>query len=193
MDVDNISYPTAPMGNLCWMTANLRTTHYANGTPIPFAIVYSNPYNPNNTADVETYGRLYNWASASATATRAASTTDATVLQGICPDGWRLPTQAEFEALNQQYSEMQLRSADNWVVNPGNNQSGFNKQPGGFYNAVKGRCEGLGTSAHFYTADFQPSGLIYQHTEYYCDTPFYDVTNNPSDGRSIRCVRNLGQ
>ncbi len=193
MDVDNISYPTAPMGNLCWMTANLRTTHYANGTPIPFAIVYSNPYNPNNTADVETYGRLYNWASASATATKAASTTNATALQGICPDGWRLPTQAEFEALNQQYSEMQLRSADNWVVNPGNNQSGFNKQPGGFYNAVKGRCEGLGTSAHFYTADFQPSGLIYQHTEYYCDTPFYDVTNNPSDGRSIRCVRNLQQ
>lgn len=192
-DADSISYPTAPMGNLCWMTANLRTTHYANGSEIPFAIVYSNPYNPNNTADVETYGRLYNWASASGTATKAASTTDATALQGICPDGWRLPTQAEFEALNQQFSEMQLRSADNWVVNPGNNESGFNKQPGGFYNAVKGRCEELGTSAHFYTADFQPSGLIYQHTEYYCDTPFYDVTNNPSDGRSIRCVRNLGQ
>ena len=189
-DADSISYPTAPMGNLCWMMSNLRTTHYTNGTEIPFAIVYTNPID-NSTVDVETFGRLYNWASASGTVTRAATGTSTTPLQGVCPDGWRLPTQAEFEALSLQYSEVQLRSVNNWVMNPGNNESGFNKQPGGFYNAEKGKCEGLGTSAHFYTADFQASGLIYQHSEYYCDTPFYDVTNNPSDGRSIRCVRNL--
>ena len=182
-DIDHNSYATMPVHRVCWMTSNLRTTRYADGTNIPFAIVYSYPYDPNNTDNLETFGRLYNWTSASKAV--------GTPLQGVCPDGWRLPTQAEFDELSLYFTESQLRSTDNWLQNPGTNESGFNKQPGGFYNGTTGKCERLGAAAHFYTADFQATGVTYQYTEYYCDGVLYDVTNNPQDGRSIRCVRDL--
>ncbi|MBP5563095.1 MAG: fibronectin type III domain-containing protein [Bacteroidales bacterium] len=184
-DIDNNSYETMPVHRLCWMTSNLRTTRYSDGTTIPFAIVYSYPYDPNNTDNLMTFGRLYNWTSAS----KAAA---ATPLQGVCPDGWRLPTQAEFEELSIFYTETQLRSTDNWIQGAGTNASGFNKQPGGFYNGTTGICERLGASAHFYTADTQANGVIYQISDYSCDSVTYDVTDNPQDGRSIRCVRDLG-
>ena len=182
-DIDHNSYATMPVHRVCWMTSNLRTTRYADGTNIPFAIVYSYPYDPNNTDNLETFGRLYNWTSASKAV--------GTPLQGVCPDGWRLPTQAEFDELSLYFTESQLRSTDNWLQNPGTNESGFNKQPGGFYNGTTGKCERLGAAAHFYTADFQATGVTYQYSEYYCDGVLYDVTNNPQDGRSIRCVRDL--
>ena len=165
--------------------SNLRTTRYSDGTTIPFAIVYSYPYDPNNTDNLMTFGRLYNWTSAS----KAAA---ATPLQGVCPDGWRLPTQAEFEELSTFYTETQLRSTANWIQGAGTNESGFNKQPSGFYNGTTGICERLGASAHFYTADTQANGVIYQISDYSCDSVTYDVTDNPQDGRSIRCVRDLG-
>ncbi len=184
-DIDNNSYETMPVHRLCWMTSNLRTTRYSDGTTIPFAIVYSYPYDPNNTDNLMTFGRLYNWTSAS----KAAA---ATPLQGVCPDGWRLPTQAEFEELSTFYTETQLRSTANWIQGAGTNESGFNKQPGGFYNGTTGICERLGASAHFYTADTQANGVIYQISDYSCDSVTYDVTDNPQDGRSIRCVRDLG-
>ena len=184
-DIDNNSYETMPVHRLCWMTSNLRTTRYSDGTTIPFAIVYSYPYDPNNTDNLMTFGRLYNWTSAS----KAAA---ATPLQGVCPDGWRLPTQAEFEELSTFYTETQLRSTANWIQGAGTNASGFNKQPGGFYNGTTGICERLGASAHFYTADTQANGVIYQISDYSCDSVTYDVTDNPQDGRSIRCVRDLG-
>ncbi len=184
-DIDNNNYETMPVHRLCWMTSNLRTTRYSDGTTIPFAIVYSYPYDPNNTDNLMTFGRLYNWTSAS----KAAA---ATPLQGVCPDGWRLPTQAEFEELSTFYTETQLRSTDNWIQGAGTNASGFNKQPGGFYNGTTGICERLGASAHFYTADTQANGVIYQISDYSCDSVTYDVTDNPQDGRSIRCVRDLG-
>ena len=184
-DIDNNSYETMPVHRLCWMASNLRTTRYSDGTTIPFAIVYSYPYDPNNTDNLMTFGRLYNWTSAS----KAAA---ATPLQGVCPDGWRLPTQAEFEELSTFYTETQLRSTANWIQGAGTNESGFNKQPGGFYNGTTGICERLGASAHFYTADTQANGVIYQISDYSCDSVTYDVTDNPQDGRSIRCVRDLG-
>ena len=201
VDVDNNHYPTKAFGNVCWMMANLRATHYTNGTEIPFAIVYVNPTD-NTTVDETIFGRLYSWASASAAPNSAPNSAvllaspnaaTATPQYTICPVGWRLPTSAELQQLNVLYTETQLRSTDNWIVNPGNNESGFNKQPAGFYNAATGRCEGLGTSAHFYTSDYQSNagGLIYQLTEYYCNEPFYRLSTNPDDGRSIRCVREI--
>ncbi|MFA6780315.1 MAG: FISUMP domain-containing protein, partial [Paludibacteraceae bacterium] len=68
------SYPTKLFGSQCWMTKNL---DYAlnNGTG---SWCYA-----NNLANCNTYGRLYNWS----TATSA------------CPSGWHFPSDAEFTTL----------------------------------------------------------------------------------------------
>jgi hypothetical protein len=69
-DIDGNVYHTITIGDQVWMIENLKTTRYRNGDSIPNVIestywiflnsgVYCN-YN-NDTAYVETYGRLYNW------------------------------------------------------------------------------------------------------------------------------------
>lgn len=184
-DIDENTYGTMAVNSLCWMTSNLRTTRYYDAVAIPFAIGYSFPFNPSDESNVGTYGRLYNWASAS----RGATTTP---IQGACPEGWRLPSQAELNELISYYSVHQLRSAENWLNNVGNNESGFNMQPGGFYNGTTGACERKLGTAYFYTSDMVGStDVIHLFCPCYCDEFIFEIGHNPDNGYSIRCVRDL--
>jgi uncharacterized protein (TIGR02145 family) len=182
-DIDGNTYGTMLVNNLCWMTSNLRTTRYYDAVHIPFAVGYSFPFNPSDESSVGTYGRLYDWASAS----RGATTQP---IQGACPEGWRLPSQAELNELASYYSIHQLRSADNWLNNVGNNESGFNMQPGGFYNGTTGACERKFGAAYFYTSDMVGStDVIHLFCPCYCDEFIFEIGHNPENGYSIRCVR----
>ena len=102
-DYDGHVYNTVQVGAQCWMKSNLYTTHYADGTSVPFghagAGTYSmyDPYYYNLTYDINllpTYGYAYNWKAL----TKSSTTTDVNV-QGICPDGWHVPSDAEWEVL----------------------------------------------------------------------------------------------
>ena len=101
-DVDGNTYGTLKLGNQCWMTENLRTKHYADGTPIALGTDTSSTvayrYAPNdNEANVSAYGYIYNaTALFKGSAPSAASTGD---VQGVCPDGWHLPSLAEWNQL----------------------------------------------------------------------------------------------
>ncbi|MEI7980515.1 MAG: fibrobacter succinogenes major paralogous domain-containing protein, partial [Bacteroidota bacterium] len=96
-DIDGNKYPTITyhyqVSNLLpvkqvWMAANLKVTRYNNGDVIQRiedSAIWKNPplggaycnYD-NDTVNVETYGRLYNW--------------EAVSNQKICPEGWHVPT-----------------------------------------------------------------------------------------------------
>ena len=136
-DVDGNVYPTLKIGTQCWMAENLRTTRYANGDAVP--ILY-----PNDSADLKSkYGLLYTWN----TATGAISSgTNPSGVQGICPDGWHIPSLAEWEQLLNQPQLMDspakpLATRYGWmesniVGSPGyrpyrNNDIGFNAAPAG--------------------------------------------------------------
>lgn len=98
-DYDNNTYNTVQIGNQCWMRENLRTTHYANGISIPLGNSTSTTtgyrYYPNNdSSNVATYGYLYNrMALIGNTSTSSANPSG---IQGICPDGWHVPSEAEW-------------------------------------------------------------------------------------------------
>ena len=107
----------------CWLKSNLRTVLYADEhTAVP-ALHYPN-------TDLETYGYLYTYA-----ATTGYGTPRGDTLQGVCPDGWHLPTYDKVVELMQHYEAADLMSTTNWL-NPGNNTSGFTMQPGGYYTPV---------------------------------------------------------
>ena len=101
-DYDGNAYPTVEIGEQCWMKENLRTTHYADGTEIlvgdPNSTYPFFPFTPyrcapgNNNANVPVYGLLYNGFAACGT-----SLSD--FYQGVCPEGWHLPNQNEYEQL----------------------------------------------------------------------------------------------
>jgi len=96
VDIDGNVYATIDVGSLRWMSENLRTGHYNDGIPIikvdnqeetevskngVFSI-----YDDDEQND-QVYGRLYNGHA---------------VLTGkLCPDGWHIPTDAEWETLIQ--------------------------------------------------------------------------------------------
>ena len=186
-DIDGNTYGTKAVNSLCWMTSNLRTTRYSDATPIPVAIVYSYPYDPNNTANAETYGRLYDWASAS----RNAAPTRSPEVQGACPYGWRLPSQEEFAQWSAAFTMDQIRSTTNWLIENGNNASGLNMQPGGFYNSTTQRCEELHGKAYFYTSDYYSGSedVVHMRAECGCWELMFIRDHNLNDAYSVRCVK----
>jgi uncharacterized protein (TIGR02145 family) len=82
---DGQIYPTVQIGDQCWFKKNL---NYDYGT----SACYN--HNPNN---CEVYGRLYDWS----TIMNGASSSNAVPsgVQGICPPGWHVPSDAELQLL----------------------------------------------------------------------------------------------
>ena len=103
-DVDGNTYNTVQIGNQCWMKENLRTTHYASSIEIPLGSSATHHdysaqrYYPNDNAElVGTYGYLYNWAAVMNGA--SSSTANPSGVQGICPNGWHVPSDSEWTQL----------------------------------------------------------------------------------------------
>lgn len=101
IDVDGNVYQTIILHNFLWMAENLKVTHYNDGSPIVKGLTDTEWSGTNSGAyaiyphynvdginsDMEmlmTYGALYNWMAA-------------TDPKGLCPAGWRLPTDEEWK------------------------------------------------------------------------------------------------
>ena len=109
-DIDGNIYYTVKIGEQCWMRDNLRTTKYANGTSITLnqsSSSYSTStayrYLPGNTNNVSTYGYLYNWKAVMGNSSTSSATPSD--VQGICPNGWHVPSSAEWTQLTNYVSE----------------------------------------------------------------------------------------
>ena len=93
-DIDGNVYHTITIGTQTWMVENLKTTKYRNGDvigtttgAIPYDATskYQWAYDGNE-ANVAKYGRLYTWWAATDT-------------RNIAPEGWHIPTDAEWTSL----------------------------------------------------------------------------------------------
>jgi len=133
-DYDGNTYKTIKIGDQVWMAENLRSTHYSDGSPITF-VSYD-----NDNANVSVYGRLYTWSSSMMGATGSNSTPSN--VQGIAPDGWHLPSKAEWQKLinylggeNVAGGKMKEPGIAHWT-NPNEgatNESIFTALPGGMF------------------------------------------------------------
>jgi uncharacterized protein (TIGR02145 family) len=99
IDIDGNSYNTVEIDDRIWMAENLRTSTFRNGDPIPLIgsseesnSEWSETTSPahtvfrGNTGSVDVFGYLYNF--------------NAVVDErGVCPDGWRVPTEDDWKAL----------------------------------------------------------------------------------------------
>ena len=172
-DYDGNVYHTVRLGNQCWMRENLRTTHYSDGTALNTTSGYSETdpyYYVGNSNMVLQYGYYYNWPAVM----NGAEQTNANPsgVQGICPEGWHVPSAAEWLELRDYVASMPhyrcgtgagsitkaLASRTNWsnssnACTPGNNQAAnnatrFNAMPAGF-RYYGGSLEYAGNSAYF--------------------------------------------
>ena len=183
-DIDHNTYPTVGVGNICWMTENLRTTHYADGREITNIYEYQNEMYPNVQENVSIYGRLYDWYDA----VDSARPTRATRVQGICPDGWYLPNEDDFELLNG-VNHTDLRSVNYWLINPGTNTTGYDLRPAGRYNFVTSRYEDLRGNAYLWSATGTSSVEAHCHMADCNCYMIIDLVFNKHNAISVRCVK----
>lgn len=94
-DIDGNVYPIVVIGEQEWMAENLRTGRYVNGEVIPESSGGENWVNTLDGAWIvydhdaqngSLYGKLYNWYAVND-------------LRGLCPAGWRVPTDEEWHEL----------------------------------------------------------------------------------------------
>jgi uncharacterized protein (TIGR02145 family) len=218
-DYDGNTYNTVQIGNQCWMRDNLRTTHYADGTAIPSggsATSETDPYYYNYSSSgiaLSERGYLYNWPAAMHGA--SSSSANPSGVQGICPMGWHLPSDAEWTQLTDYVSSQSgyvcggdnthiakaLASTTGWNSYSGscypgdqsvtaNNATSFSSVPAGY-------CYGssfnyAGGSADFWSATQDanyPDGAFGRYLYYYLagvGRGYYDKYG----GNSVRCLRN---
>jgi uncharacterized protein (TIGR02145 family) len=136
-DIDGNSYKTIQIGTQTWMSENLKTIRYNDGSAISnvqdsvaWSLLTSDGYceNSNVPSSSGIYGKLYNW--------YAVSTNK------LCPSGWHVPITSEWDTLsdylgNDEYTGLKLREAgtDHWESDLGTNESGFTAIPGQFRDA----------------------------------------------------------
>jgi uncharacterized protein (TIGR02145 family) len=219
-DYDGNIYYTTKIGDQWWMTSNLKTTHYADGAEIPLvesiseweALGSKRPaycYYDNNPHEAAfTYGALYTWAAAmNGSGSSNAYPSD---VQGVCPDGWHVPSDSEWKALEMhlgmmtaevdttgprgRYIGSQLAiNSELWAngllkENTSFGASDFFALPGGGrrYNGTFGH---QGDNANFWTATERDSARAWGRHLYSLYTTVHRYSNVKSDGFSVRCVK----
>jgi uncharacterized protein (TIGR02145 family) len=87
------AYTTVQIGTQCWMAENLNIGEMINGNSnmTNNSVIEKYCYN-DSTANCDEYGGLYQWNE------MMEYVTD-TAVQGICPEGWHLPTDHEWKIL----------------------------------------------------------------------------------------------
>ena len=214
-DYDGNEYNMVQIGDQCWMKENLRTTHYSDGTKIDQGTTSSTTvsywyYPNNNSANKTTYGLLYNWAAVMHG--EEGSEANPSGVQGICPDGWHVPSKEEWYQLrNYVYSQSQykcngfngvgkaLASKTGWKTyselctvgndQENNNATGFGALPAGAYD--KGIYDLFGECAYFWSAtadDYYPQTVYYPTISYKDPDVSINRYGKPT-GYSVRCLR----
>jgi uncharacterized protein (TIGR02145 family) len=174
------NYQVIELAGKCW-TENMRVRYYNDGDPVPFARAYYCTQCPDSTGVADIFGLLYTWES-------AVRETRALPPQGICPNGWHVPTKAELDLLNN-YAIDELKSKPYWIT-PGTDDYTFTALPAGIFKGSTDRFIDLYGATGFWSSDSQSNLQAYCiYLNYYCNFIMDDMAPK-QDGLSVRCVMN---
>ncbi|MFT5053750.1 MAG: hypothetical protein ACI97X_000770 [Oceanospirillaceae bacterium] len=191
-DIDGNTYNVVRIGNQCWIDKNLTTTRFKDGTTIQNITDdtdWSNASSPawcnyeNSSSNGSTYGKLYNWDAIGNSS-------------GICPDGWHVATQEEWQNLIAISAALgsgtggALKSLDFWnQPNEGaTNETGFSAIPSGVRRAdalFEGRLSH--TSFWSSTQDGSANAMSYGMWENGSFT--IEASQDKTRGQACRCVK----
>ena len=183
-------YPTVWVTGHCWTKENMRENPAAEYADKAF------PYD-NDDNNTETYGLLSTWNAAMSTPETEGSTTTGdnanNFTQGVCPEGWHIPTLAEMADLRTN-SAFDLNATILWqgtMASQNTNTTGFTALPAGMFNDVLNRFEGLGTQTDWWTdngGNASETTVTVTEINYYCNTP-EEKQMNVQNAISVRCVK----
>lgn len=135
LDYNGFEYQTVRIGMQVWMAENLRSTHDARGNKINRICHHHKQENCIN------HGALYAWDDLNIKAGDSS-------LQGICPDGWHIPSDKEWQTL---IDEIGGADSASYKLNK-EMIEGFSLQHGGNYHSRLENFNFLGKNDYFWTA-----------------------------------------
>lgn len=203
-DYDGNVYQTVQIGNQIWMAENLKVTHYPDGTEIP--LVTNNTLWANlgdndtkkaycfyNNDENSEYGALYT--SAAAMNGAGSSRTNPSGIQGVCPDNWHLPSDAEWWELRSYLGSAtaagKMKTVNYWASpNTGaTNESGFSALPGGDRRPDNGVFRNLFYGGAWHTTYHNSATNILVINILYLNEDIKAFNLPKSGGYSVRCVK----
>ncbi|HOX52797.1 MAG TPA: fibrobacter succinogenes major paralogous domain-containing protein [Fibrobacteria bacterium] len=184
---DGKVYRTVQIGGQTWMAENLNWA----GAGVCYGNIADN---------CSKFGRLYTWSQA------VAGMAGQTIVQGVCPTGWHVPSDADWKELERtiglapdQVEAMEWRnSADvgnglkattGWDVNVGTDLYGFRAIPGGYY-MFGTEFRYLGIYGDFWSSTQNSNGQAYVRDFSGPSGGNYRGLHTQTHGQSIRCLRN---
>ncbi len=191
-DIDGNVYKTIRIGDQVWMAENLKTTLFSDGSTIAYfpagdewAGLISAGYcwYNNDISNKSVSGALYNYYAA--------------VSGMLCPDGWHMPSDAEWRQLRDFTGDtltgggkLKEEGTEHWSIpNTGSvNSTGFTALPAGIRY-----FEGTFSSASFFTSFWSSTesddSRSWYFSLYYNDAVAAMNKTSKKDGFSIRCIK----
>jgi len=199
-DFDGNIYNYVTIGEQDWMAENLKTTHYSDGTAIPLVSDNSDWANlsDNNTDDAycfysTQYGALYTWAAAMGD-NAVSSLSNPSGVQGVCPTGWHLPSDLEWNELiefvaNDHYGNeaYALSTVEGW--NAGSDDYDFGALPCGYRTDDNGWFSLQEDFTNWWTSWEYNNTTAWSKVIYTNESQVFSESNNKSSGLSVRCVK----
>jgi len=191
---DGTTYRYVNIGSQRWMAENL---NYGGDTSVNHdtGACYG-----NDPANCKTYGRLYAWHEVMAVNIGF----DGLLLgisdphQGICPDGWHVPTESDWTLLAKQGSVALKANSDLWNPNFGADNFGFGALPGGYSDGTS--FSNVGSYSYFWTStevldptdNHMSSSVQLFSLESTQGSAIGDGPNSKSYKASLRCIYGAG-
>jgi len=207
------------IGDQKWMAENLRTIHYADGTALidgegvgnvtlDYTTKYYFWYNDDSTTNAETYGALYTWAAIMNGS--GSSNNNPSNVQGVCPDGWHLPSDEEWTELTDYLTNngygyegsgvdiaKSMASTSGWTTygtagtigndQISNNNSGFTAVPGGMRDVNS--FDDLENGTTFWSATEGGSSRAWARGLGYVNSIVGRGDDRQNLGYSVRCIQ----
>ncbi|MEN8156940.1 MAG: FISUMP domain-containing protein [Bacteroidota bacterium] len=216
-DIEGNTYKTIRIGNQIWMAENLRVTTYADGSAIPLMedpdAWADNDFDDtaycwydNDTSYREIYGALYTWGASMHGA--VSSDANPSEVQGVCPDGWHLPSDHEWKELEMylgmsetdvettfwrgadEGGKLRETGSNHWASSEisVSNESGFTSLPAGM-RTFAGRFQNIEQSTYYHSATVKDEIYRWGRQLIYYNEQVGRPYNSRKTGSSVRCVK----
>lgn len=193
IDGDGNVYQVDTIGNQIWISENLRTTSYNDGTPIPHITLTSDwnartqPaycwFNNDETANKLTYGALYNWYT--------------TQTGKLCPTGWHVPDDTEWLELTTYLGgdataggKLKETGTSHWLApNTGaTDEVGYTARPGG-YRRYNGTFSSLTLLGYWWSVTEALVDHAWERSLQYNSSAGVRNYSHKRNGFSVRCLK----
>ena len=194
VEIEGKLYNSITIGTQTWLTENLGTTSYNDGTPVPLVVNQAewnnlgSPgycwFNNDRAANGATQGALYNWY--------------AVIKGNLCPVGWHVPSDAEWTVLtdflgSESGTKIRKPETNQWTDYPDFvNNSLFWAVPGGIRDTIigfetPGECDPSISDCHWWSSTSASGSAALARWLYSIELSSVEFTKK--NGFSVRCIK----